>query len=227
VIRLNRTAFLIAALMCVTSMGAVVARPDAKVARTDPPFSLEAMIPTQFGEWREEPRRIVQVINPQARELLDTLYSQILERIYVNAEGYLIILSVAYGADQRGSLRAHEPEGCYSGAGFMVTRRESTQIATPYGEIPVLRFFMIRGPRKEPVTYWLKVGDKVVRTWQSKLMELGYTLTGRRPDGFLFRVSSLDPDQAQANRVQDQFINQLLQSVSPEHRKRLSGLGDS
>jgi hypothetical protein len=43
----------------------------------------------------------------------------------------------------------------------------------------------------------------------------------------LFRVSSIDPDQALANKFQDQFINQLLQSVSAADRKRLSGLGDS
>jgi len=43
----------------------------------------------------------------------------------------------------------------------------------------------------------------------------------------LFRVSSIDPDQARANQMHDQFINQLLQAASPAERKRLSGLGDS
>jgi hypothetical protein len=58
-------------------------------------------------------------------------------------------------------------------------------------------------------------------------MELSYTLAGRIPDRLLFRVSSIDSDQARANQMQDQFINQLLQAVSPAERKQLSGLGDS
>ncbi len=55
------------------------------------------MIPKQFGDWREEPQRIVQVINPQSQELLDKLYSETLTRTYVNAGGYRIMLSLAYG----------------------------------------------------------------------------------------------------------------------------------
>lgn len=87
----------------------------------------------------------MQVVNPQTQELLDKLYSQILTRTYVNAKGYRIMLSLAYGSDQRGALQAHK----------------------------------------------------------------------------------IDPDQARANRLQDQFINQLLQAVSAAERKRLSGLGES
>ena len=82
----NRIAFLLAALMCAASIGAVVARPGTKAADLGPAISLETMIPKQFGEWREEPQRIVQVVNPQTQELLDKLYSQILTRTYVNAK---------------------------------------------------------------------------------------------------------------------------------------------
>lgn len=222
--RSNHLAFVIAALMCGASIGAIVARPGTKAANPGPAISLEAMIPRQVGDWREEPQRIVQVVNPQVQATLDRLYSQILERSYVNADGYRIMLSLAYSSDQRGYLRAHYPEACYTAAGFMLQRREVSQLATSFGEIPVRRLFASKGAREEPLTYWLTVGDKAVMGWQNRLVELRYTLTGRVPDGVLFRVSSIDPDQARANRMQDQFINQLLQAVSPAERKRLSGL---
>jgi hypothetical protein len=77
------------------------------------------------------------------------------------------------------------------------------------------------------VTYWIKVGDKAVRPSQSKLVELSYILTRRIPDGLVFRVSSIDPEQGRANRLHDQFVNQLLLNVSASERKRLSGLGGS
>src|SRR6185436_3636699 len=116
---------------------------------------------------------------------------------------------------------------CYPGAGFTVHRRDTSQIATRFGEIPVRRLFTSKGARVEPLTYWVTVGDQAVQGWQGKLVELSYTLTGRIPDGLIFRVSSIDPDQARANKLQDQFINQLLQSLAPADRKRLSGLGDT
>lgn len=224
----SRTAFVVAALMCAASIGAVVVRPDTKAADVGPSISLDTMISKQFGDWREEPERMVQVVNPQTRELLDKLYSQVLTRTYVNAGGYRIMLSMAYGSDQRGALQAHKPEVCYPAQGFTLHRSEESQLATPFGTIAAKRLFTTKGPREESVTYWFTVGDKAVQgKLQKRLVDLRYGLTGRIPDGMLFRVSSIDPDQARANRMQDQFINQLLQAVSAEERKRLSGLGES
>jgi hypothetical protein len=40
----------------------------------------------------------------------------------------------------------------------------------------------------------------------------------------LFRVSSIDRDQARAYALQQTFVIDLLKSVSPQTRKRLSGL---
>src|SRR6267378_4531886 len=86
--------------------------------------------------------------------LLDKLYSQILTRTYVNSAGYRIMLSLAYGSDQRGSLQAHKPEVCYPAQGFALQANEAASIATSYGAIPVRRLLTSLGARKEPVTYW-------------------------------------------------------------------------
>ena len=224
----NRMAFLIAALMFAASVGAIVVRPTAKLSAEEPAISLETMIPKQFGDWREEPEQNVRVVNPQTQELLDKLYSQILARSYVNSNGYRIMLSIAYGSDQRGSLQAHKPEVCYPAQGFALRKNETGQLVTKYGEIPVRRLFTTMGPRQEPVTYWFTVGGTtVLGTTEKRLVDLKYGLTGRIPDGMLFRVSSIDPDQTRADKMQDQFVNQLLDAVSPAERKRLSGLGDS
>lgn len=224
----NRTAIVIAILMLAASVSAVVARPTKKLADERPAISLESMIPRQFGDWREEPLGQVQVVNPQTQELLDRLYSQILSRVYVNSGGYRIMLALAYGSDQHGSLQAHKPEVCYPAQGFVLQKNEAAVLATAFGSIPARRLFTTMGAREEPLTYWFTVGDKAVQgKTQKRLVDLRYGLTGRIPDGMLFRVSSIDGDQARAYQLQDQFINQLLQTVSPAERKRLSGLGDS
>lgn len=168
------------------------------------------------------------MVNPQTQELLDKLYSEVLTRVYVNSSGYRIMLSLAYGGDQRGAMQAHMPEVCYPAQGFMLKGNERGVLATAFGDIPVRRLFATMGARQEPVTYWFTVGDKAVldRT-RKRIMELTFGLTGRIPDGMLFRVSSIDPDQPHEYRLQEQFINQLLESVSPAVRARLAGFGSS
>jgi len=224
--KLNRIAVTIAALMFAASGAAIVARPGAKLADERPAIILESAIPRQFGDWREAPLGFVQVVNPQTQELLDKIYSQILTRTYVGKDGYRIMLSVAYGSDQRGALQAHKPEVCYPAQGFALQKSEAGSLATAYGNIPVRRLLTSLGPRHEPVTYWFTVGDTAIQgKLQKRLAEMRYGLTGRIPDGMLFRISSIDADPAQAFRFQDQFVDQLLAVVSGEERKRLSGLG--
>jgi EpsI family protein len=225
---LNRVALILATFMCAASVGAIVARPSIKSADQGPRISLEAMVPKQFGDWLDEPQRVSQIINPQTQELLDKLYSQILTRTYVNSEGYRIMLSVAYGSDQRGALQAHKPEVCYPAQGFKLHHTELLPLSTPIGTIPAQRLFASLGPRQEPVTYWFTMGDKAVQSkLERRIVQIAYGLSGRIPDGLLFRVSSIDGDQARANRYHDQFVNQLLQAIPPGDRVRLSGLGGS
>jgi EpsI family protein len=224
----KRMAFVLAGMMLAASIGAIIAKPTRRVSDVGQAVRLDTMIPSRFGEWREDPRGYVQVVNPQTKELLDKLYSQVLSRVYVGAGGYRIMLSIAYGTDQRGSLQAHKPEVCYPAQGFVLKHSEASRLVTVFGTIPVRRLFAEMGARQEPVTYWFTIGDEAVQgKLQKRLAELRYGLTGLIPDGLLFRVSSIDPDPARAYRRQDRFVDQLLQAVSPAARKRLSGLGDA
>ncbi len=172
--------------MFAASVGAIVARPTAKLADERPPIVLETMVPKQFGDWRENDRR------------------------------------------ERSSLQAHKPEVCYPAQGFVLHKNDPGQLATAFGAVPVRRLFTTLGARQEPLTYWFTVGDTAVQSkLQKRLLDLRFGLTGVLPDGMLFRVSSIDPDQARAYQLQDHFVVQLLESVSPADRKRLSGLGGS
>jgi len=226
-LRSRRTAFVITALMLAASAGALVARPAERLADADQAISLERMIPRQFGDWREAQPGRIQVVNPQTQELLDRIYGQIVARTYVNSDGYLIMLSIGYGNNlrDRGSLQAHRPEVCYPAQGFVVEKNEISLISTRSGDIPVRRLVTTLGERHEPLIYWFTVGDTVVRgKLHKRLVDLRYGLTGLIPDGILFRVSSIDRDEATAYRMQEQFINQLLQAVPAQDRVRLSGL---
>jgi EpsI family protein len=187
---------------------------------------LEAVVPKQFGEWVELPEQGAQVVNPQTKEMLDKLYSQILTRTYANRQGYRIMLSMAYGDDQRGTLQAHKPEICYPAQGFQLLSNEAGQLSTPFGNIEVRRLNTSLGPRVEPVTYWFTVGDRVIQNKvEKRLAEIRLGLTGQVPDGLLFRISSIDSDPRRAFGMQQTFTADLLSNLTPAARKRVSGLG--
>jgi EpsI family protein len=214
-----------AALMCVASVTAHVATFSARTVAPVPSVHLESAIPKTFGGWREEPAPVVQVVNPQTQALLDRLYSQTLSRIYVDSKGYRVMLSLAYGDDQRGGLKAHKPEVCYPAQGFQLLANTSSLLVTPFGQVPVRRLDTRLGARLEPVTYWFAFGDRVVTgRFEQRLAELRLGLAGRTPHGLLFRVSSIDADLNGAYEHQDRFVNDLLVAMSARDRGRLIGL---
>ena len=222
----RRTSIVLAAAMCIVAAGSVAVRPSAKAVDTGRGFSLEAIVPTTFGEWRELQQPSAQVVNPQTKELLDKLYSQILNRTYVNSDGYRIMLSLAYGDDQRGGLQAHRPEVCYPAQGFQVRDSEDGTLPTAYGSIDVRRLSTRLGQRYEPVTYWLTVGNQAIgNAIEKRLAQIRLGLTGQIPDGLLFRVSSIDDNPQRAFAVQQKFAADLVSAVPPLARKQLSGLG--
>ena len=222
-LRSLRLPFVIAALMFAAGVGGIIARPTVK-ADEQAQRSLASVVPRSFGEWREVPQA-VRVVNPQTEALLDTLYSDVLTRTYVNAEGYRIMLSLAYGSDQHRALQAHKPEVCYPAQGFTVHSNEPALLKTVHGIIPARRLFTTMGRRHEPLTYWFTVGDRATPSEIGRrLVQMRFALTGRIPDGTLFRVSSIDLDRTRAYAVQEQFVTALLDVLTPEGRKRLSGL---
>jgi EpsI family protein len=186
---------------------------------------LDVSVPSQFGDWRHDPSAGVAVVNPETKALLDKIYSQILTRTYVNKSGQRVMLSVAYGSDQRGALQAHKPEICYPAQGFVVTSLTSGVIVTPLGNVDATRMVAVKGNRFEPVTYWFTVGDQRVKTaFERRMVELKSVMTGQIPDGLLFRVSSIDRDARQGFATQDLFVNQFLSALEPAARVRLAGI---
>lgn len=225
--KLKRTALTMAALMCLASVAGIAARPTAKAADKGISISLETAVPRDFADWTVAQEQGAQVVDPQTKELLDKLYSQLLTRTYVNKQGYRIMLSMAYGDDQRGGLRAHRPEVCYPAQGFkLIGPIEDGSLTTAYGDIEVRRLNTSLGARAEPVTYWLTVGDQVIRTTlEKRIAQVRLGLTGQIPDGLLFRVSSIDKDTARGFAMQQKFIADMMASVPAQARKQLSGLG--
>jgi EpsI family protein len=212
------------ALLAATSAKAL--RPTKYMAAGLGPIDLERNVPAAFGSWRQEPSTSTSVINPEVSELLSKLYSEILERAYVNREtGYRVMVSIAYGGDQSDSLSLHYPDVCYPAQGFQVRDRHDVELSTKFGGVAARRLTTQMGTRHEPVTYWVIIGDRAVSSGVTrKLVQMQFAARGWIPDGLLFRLSSIDPDTEAAFEQQASFARALAAELSDVMRRRLFGI---
>jgi len=80
------------------------------------------------------------------------------------------------------------------------------------------------GPRIEPITYWMRVGDKVVTTGVDQMLtRYGYGLRGYIPDGLLFRISNISADRAASVQLHERFVADLYESVDAKNLSFLFG----
>lgn len=216
-----------AAMMACAAGAAVALAPTAMLANVLKRPPLSSQIVESFGDWQLDKSGVSAVVNPQAQAVLDKIYSDIASLTYVNRDGYRIMLSIAYGRDQRDAMQLHYPEVCYPAQGFTVQSNHVARLDTALGAIDVRRLVTdLGGRRPEPVTYWTTVGNKaVLGGLDKKFAEMSYGFAGIVPDGLLFRVSSIDPDTARAFTRQEAFVREFLAASTPAAQARFAGLG--
>lgn len=208
-----------------SAWGALALKPVKKINAEQDQFTLEAMVPAAFAEWKIDQTVIPIKPDAETQSKLAKIYDQTLSRTYINAKGDRVMLSIAYGGDQSSNLQVHKPETCYTAQGFEVVKNIGGQLLTQYGQLPIKRLVAVQGPRNEPITYWITVGDKAVKTGiEQRMQKLAYGLTGKVPDGMLVRVSSIELDAENAYKLQDGFVNDMLKAVDNKSRVRLVGV---
>lgn len=223
--RLNMRSVAGMAVMVSAAGLALLARPTQLLADSRGTIDLERMVPETIGEWRLEKEGAAGLVSPARKAAIDAIYAQTLSRVYVNRRGERIMLAMAYGKDQSDSFQVHLPEGCYQGQGFGVNELRSDSLATSYGTVPIERMVAVRQTRTEPVTYWITVGDSVVRnSWDMKKVKMAYAARRTIPDGLLVRVSNITRDKDAGYAAQDEFLGSLLRSVDDRGRRFLAPL---
>jgi EpsI family protein len=218
------TAMLIFALMACAALGSIALTPTRLLSDAAPKVDLESSIPKAFGDWRVDENVIPINPSPAQKATIEQIYDQTVSRTYFNSKGQRVMLSVAYGASQNREMRAHRQEVCYAAQGFQINNLKHDVIAISGAQIPVTRMVAVHQYRTEPVTYWFTMGDGIVRSYiDRQLAQLKYAFSGLIPDGYLFRVSSIESDPEIAYTRQIEFANQLLQASTPELRQKLLG----
>ena len=220
----NLKNWLICMAMLIASFAALQLTPRIKLAEQHKKVNLETIIPTQFNDWKIDESTSLGFINPQVGTELAEIYSQTLSRTYINSTGDRVMLSIAYGDNQSRKLQVHRPEVCYSAQGFRIGNMSKGEISTTSGTIPVMQLLAQQGARNEPITYWVLIGEYVVRgNLEQGLARLRYGVAGYIPDGLLFRVSMISSNTNYAFELQQSFINDLMKVIPQNEKSSLVG----
>jgi len=182
--------------------------------------NLEQSIPSSFSGWNKK-NSMKGIVSPDQQQMLDELYSQVFEAVYENDQGDVIMLSIAFGEEQRNKMQVHFPEVCYPAQGFQVENGRHDTISVLGNQINIKHLNTAKNSRLEDVTYWIRIGDDIVasRTAQ-KIASIKYGLQGIVPDGLLFRVSSIGTSNSL--KLHESFIVDLFSSLPVETRMYLS-----
>ncbi len=220
-----KKAIVLALLMVSVAGLAYATKPRSYLAADKPRIDYELVVPSAFGDWEEIRATGSVIANPQQNELLKSLYSQTVAKTFVHKPtGRRIMLSLAYGEDQSRQNQVHKPEVCYPAQGFQIKKIYKAEIVGGPGPIPVMRLLTFQGQRNEPVTYWIRVGNKLVRgAIEQNIARVSFGLSGHIPDGLLFRVSEINGDPDASFLIQDKFIVDLLSALGPDDRAALVG----
>lgn len=215
---------LIGLALLTVAMVAVVIKPAQPVSGQVPEVNLETLIPKQFGGWYPDEVAMPLQVSPDQEAALKKIYSQILTRTYVGSSGQRIMLSVVYGDGIDRQLDVHRPEYCYAAQGFQVSQYTDQLVQTLFGNLSVRRLVASKDQRIEPISYWIKVGDKALSsTFERKLQKIKQGLTGQVGSGMLVRVSSIGNNNELAYKEQEDFINAMLRAMPDAQRRQLIG----
>jgi EpsI family protein len=221
---------LAAFLMIAGAVASVVMMPSRVIADEKPPINLETLIPASFAGWKIDPSVTPVLPDPTVQTKLDQLYSQTLNRTYVNEAGQRVMLSIAYGRNQNSeSTAAHRPEFCYVSQGFAIHAFGQQTMKLSSHAIQAVRLQAMAGGRVEPISYWITLNDEAsVPGFDRKLRQLRYGLQGLIVDGMLVRVSSLVDSHTPVDTLpdyslHDRFVGELEAAVPTAFRARIFG----
>jgi EpsI family protein len=214
-------AWAIGFMLLATALLAAAWTPERRLtAQAAAGVDLERMIPDQFGQWRHVSGGADPTIKPELQAKVEATYVLTLGRVYANAQGDRVMLSIAYGSNQLSDqTQSHRPEYCYTAQGFLLSDSSDDELPTALGVLPLRRLHAAQPGRSEPISYWMTIGDRAILPGLGrKLAQLRYGLSGEVPDGLLIRISSLDRDSSGAYALHDRFIQDLLPAVADPGR---------
>ncbi len=180
---------------------------------------LEKVVPETIGRWKFVSASGLVV--PTEDQLVLTLYSQQLTRVYWDKVSAPVMLLIAAGNNQTGFLQVHRPEFCYTAGGYTLSDAKLQTVPLQDGrKIIVNKLLATRDGQSEWMFYWTRIGDQIPTSWVGQRTAIALdNLNKIIPDAILIRVSSIMPDGEEAERHLAEFVEAMVQSITPSLRR--------
>jgi EpsI family protein len=222
---------ILGATMLATAAAVMVLQPEPIGASSEP--VLAQTVPVAFGEWKEVSFVGEQVDPARNAEdpSMDRPYDDVLMRAYGNSRGDIVLLTLAYGRNQRQEVKIHRPDVCYTAQGFQLVSRSSVSFpVTGAGgkSVEGMRMLVSAPGRTEAVSYWIRIGDVFTdNAWSIRYHIFAQGISGRAVDGMLVRASQIVSDSKSVSperyRVQERFLADLVRALPKQARRQLVG----
>ncbi len=221
---IQRRDFLLGGSCVAAAVAGTVARPRRHV-RLLTGSSIAEIVPLTFAEWISQDVGDPLAINgPES--LTARLYNQLVTRVYTNTKtNDQVMMLLAYAKQQTDDLQLHRPEVCYPAFGYTLVQNQEIRLPVKNGvELPSRRLIAQAADRREYIIYWTRMGELLPASGnQQRADRLRIAMHGVIPDGILSRFSTVFDNDADAWRVLQTFIPELLLAVVPKYRAALIG----
>ncbi len=145
---------------------------------------------------------------------------------YVNPDGKIISLYVAYYQSQRKGASIHSPETCLPASGWLFTKAGLISFPVPQREngLTVNRVVFEKLNEKQVAYYWFPVRGRILHNiWELKLFNFWDAITMKRTDGALVRIiTPLSSDEDA--EIADKRLQRFTSLVFPVLRDFLPGV---
>ncbi len=205
---------------------AYLATPRLSAISDEP--NLEDTVPRQFGDWRELPNPFAQVSLATGQEAdLNQPYDQTVMRTYINSEGEVVMLALAWGRHQRQEVKVHRPDLCYVAQGYKVASLTTVDFGKVSGSKAMVKgkhMVVNSGREGEAVAYWIRIGTLYSENaFETRIHIFKEGLAGRIPDGILVRASQkihVNADAEKSFPILEKFLADLV-SATPDNARSL------
>lgn len=220
----NRRGFMIGGALALTAAGAYALTPRREERRLQR-HKLGELVGRSIGPWSAV--NVGGVVTASEEVEDKDGYDQLLTRVYQAPGLPTVMLLIAYGSTQGGTLQLHRPETCYPGQGFGLSSFQDAAFRFPAGlDVQARRFTATRDDRVERLTYWTRIGrDFPLDTAGEYAAIMRGVLRGAVPDGILVRLSTIGVGDVVADRAIDRFAQGMIGATNALGRQVLLGAG--
>lgn len=141
--------------------------------------------------------------------------TDILSRLYAQAEGKQVGLYIGYHGGGKGTGGIHSPRHCLPGSGWYEVSTRRTQLDVAGERINLVQAVYQKGSEREAFLYWFQARNKTINDEYSlKLAEITNSALYRRRDTAFIRISvPFETDQQEAMALGERFMRDMFPTI--------------